>query len=177
MTYREQLYNNIYRVKVPEIALMSEAEMKIYGIPLQYDLVKERVNKRDEDLLTVEINIGRMLEIYRKGAPIYVVNSEDVYTIHNILRNYIAEALDYNHTLGSVPIPYSELREYEQFADEILNLNRPTVIKPDIITHRRGVNLLGGSYGTPTTKEEWDRVKINKPTIPDEFDIPDLGDY
>jgi len=159
--------NNVYMCKVRETSIRSSLELNTLGTPLDYNITDDRVMQYEDSNVVTYLSIPRMVELFLDGREIRVIESEDIPEIHDVCRRYIMNMIDSGKAYNGPIVDYNYLRDVESFADECLKLNRPSIIKPvlermDIRGDYRRLN----NNPIPVTEEEWGKVEVTRPDIP-----------
>jgi hypothetical protein len=81
------IWKNLYRVKVPQKDLYTDEEIKYFGVPSVRDASIDRT--MGESYTDVIISINAMVEYFRKGVIIKVVNHSDTKEIYEIIKDYL----------------------------------------------------------------------------------------
>lgn len=123
-----RLTKSLYTVRVPLAATYSEAEIELYGLPV--NIVKGEKKDSMSDLTTVMLPLESIIDIYKQGFFIRLVNREDLNKIYNQLDNYI-NGLE-NNNKRSINIQegdVDQLNEIDQFLTEMFDNNKPSLVK------------------------------------------------
>jgi hypothetical protein len=81
------LPNKVYNVRVSRLASMSESELKHQGY--SNTIINGKVQSPEMDMITTYINIDRMIDLYSKNSPIYLLNNDEVFEIYESLCLYL----------------------------------------------------------------------------------------
>lgn len=128
----EPLPKKLYDVRIPIIATYSDIELENMTIGL--DTINGKVKKDSYmELSTVMINIDRMIDVYNRGYPIYVIKQDDVDEIYRILTNYISGYHPNNqYVLNRTKVVEDRVYEIENFLEEIFGYNKHSIVKKNI---------------------------------------------
>ena len=112
------LWDNLYNVRVPQLALRSEEDLQYFGTRITGDkgIDRELANQ----LTTIMIPIVKMVEYHAEGVPVRIVREEDVKTIYDHIQKHIeywGENAQNNYNVGN--IPYDDLIKMNTFANAI----------------------------------------------------------
>lgn len=125
----EPLPNTLFLVRVPIVCTYTSAEVDMFGLPMSTDNLGNEFRDTYKDLVTVMLNVDRMIDIYIQGYPIYIVNKEDSAKIFSILEEYLAGTVN-NPTafLNQANVEEDRLNDIERFAEEMFGLNKNTIV-------------------------------------------------
>ena len=107
-----------YLCKIPLISTRSIDDIEKYGSYTTLD--KNIDNMVMSELTTTYINIDRMVELYREGVCIRLVDSNDIVKIYNAIQDHIlawSERIDRAVNIGDIPL--DDLVLMDRFASEI----------------------------------------------------------
>jgi len=152
MNGHAKLPTELFKVRIPLIATYTDAEIAMFGIPLEVRDGKVDYNRTDE-LTTVMISLDSIIDKYIAGYPIYLVDEKETAVIYKYLENYIKgkdEQEEYSINRAVTRDP--RIEEIDRFADEMFGLNRHTIVTGNISANTGydlGFNLM--SYQQPVT--------------------------
>jgi hypothetical protein len=113
-----KIWEWLFRVSIPYLQSRTMEDLKRYGVTLtgiqEYD---EAVN---EEWITTAISIVRMVELYKEGVPIRVLDVKDTKTIYEYISLHIQAwkvRLERGINLGDAPI--DDLIDMDQFASVV----------------------------------------------------------
>lgn len=135
------LPSKLFLVRVPAIATFTDFDIQERGIPISYlqndikddkygDLQHVRVNydMGFTELSTVMLPLIKIIDIYRNGYPIYVVNKQDATEMFNILDEYIMSFKQKPTSLNAVrEKPLDLLYDIDKFVTEILGFHNKAI--------------------------------------------------
>lgn len=117
-----RLFNTPFVVRVAYIDLIDIGEIQRYGMITSGDEHDDRCNAHEK--VTVALKIPKLLELFRKQIPFYLVDSSHEHLMYTIIhehliewREYVEECRGINHLLGKVP--YKDLRDLSEMATVI----------------------------------------------------------
>jgi len=112
--YREKLF----MVRAPRSLLYDPEEIKMLGIPITYG--EDGAKKKSvTDLDTVMIPAIKIVEIFKNGGTIYVVNRDDIITLGELLTE-VLELYKYSVNVNDL----EEKQIIEELLDSLTNINQ-----------------------------------------------------
>ncbi len=124
----KELDNKKYFVRVPEEALYTEEELKMFGI--RADIEKKGKMKIPKRTNVVYLSVRQILDIYKDGFPIYLTERDKIYDFAKILDETYVKL---KNSVDGVNSPYTEI--IDEFLTEVLNYNKHkinSVVNEDI---------------------------------------------
>lgn len=137
------LPKKLYDVRIPILATYTDDELENSTIGL--DTINGKV-KDDSvmELTTVMINIDRMIDIYSRGFPIYIVKKDDVTDIYKTLTEYVSSTSpDHRYVLNRPKVVEERMGEIDKFLEEMFGHNKHTIVKKTINADN-GYNIAQG---------------------------------
>ncbi len=153
MTLHNALPNKLYRVRVPEIATYTEAEMEILGVPLTVIDGSDRKHHYKETV-TVMLPLTKLVDIYTSGYSIEILNRDDITEIYNILERYLNDSLEAaNYSPNRAAVIEDRHEEIEKMLEEMFGYNRKTIVKETLKNHtsfgKLNINMFHDNYRPP----------------------------
>ena len=124
----KELDNKKYFVRVPEEALYTEEELKMFGI--RVDVERKGKVKMPSRTNVVYLSAKQILDIYKDGFPIYLVDRDKIYEFASMLDDMYVKL---KNSVDGVNSPYTEI--IDEFLTEVLHYNKHrinTVVNDDI---------------------------------------------
>ena len=119
---RRMLKGYRFFFKVPLVATMTDEEIELFGVPVDVKPGGKVEYNANKNMTTVYYDLSRILDIYKDGHTILLVNRNDITKILEILSD-VANRLE-----GSVVKANTDLVEtIDDFIHEVLQHNRITV--------------------------------------------------
>lgn len=112
------IWDELYLCRIPLITTRDIEHIDRYGCYTTLD--KNIDNMVMTELTTTYINVDRMVELYREGVTIRLVNSNDIVKIYNAIQDHIlawAERIERAVNIGDIPL--DDLILMDRFANEI----------------------------------------------------------
>ena len=118
----EKLNKKLILVRVPQVALYSEEELKLLGIPI--DVIDGKEDKKSvTQYTTVMLPLSKILDIYSNGFTIRIVNSDEIPAIAEFLTEVLS-LLEY-----SLNVSDTELKDkIKMFLDGVIELNKDYIV-------------------------------------------------
>jgi hypothetical protein len=117
---KQRFENDIFKVSVPYLATLSQAEMTLYGV------YRSNVKEIDKDIhnqmTNVCIPVKEILRYFKEGATIRLCVANDIKDIYIIMQNYLEAwkiMLEYGVNLAEAPT--SDLIELDKLATEVFS--------------------------------------------------------
>lgn len=173
------LPNKLFLIRVPAICTYDEAELDLFGRPVDIDSSGKKYKDIHNNLVTVMLPLDRIINIYASGYSIALVNKEDVTILYNMLEKYlrgIVNAERYSPNFRC--IEEDRLPDIEKFANEMFDLNKGTIVG-EVISKRNnnpfglGLNLMD----VKTPKHVIEEMKINTNTTGPVSSTGIMSDY
>lgn len=146
----DQLWDNLYPVKVRYIASIPENIMRDFGVPTCGDKALDRQGR--EEMINIIIPISDILEYYRKGERVIWRHHPDLNEVYSIITNYLtAWNQELSEGLNSADVPMQDLRDLDQMAASVFTLAQTYGTQP-----RQRLSFLDqlfGGKGRVTTRE------------------------
>ena len=112
------IWDNIYMVRMRYIDTLSTDMIKIRGVPTVQDAGLDR--QMHTQPITCAISIDAMVEHFRRGIRITLVNNEDSMSIYNIVNAYLlAWQHEFEHSLNTGGAPHGDLLLLDRFAQAL----------------------------------------------------------
>lgn len=114
----KDLWEKLFLVKVPYSATLSETDINMFGTPTVLDKDMDRNIMRS--LTTIMIPVVSIIEYYRKGVTVKIVNRDDVLTIYTAIQDHLeywAKHVKTGLNVGSAPI--ADLILMDEFAHKL----------------------------------------------------------
>lgn len=147
------LPDNLFKVRVPIIATYTEQEINAYGLPLDVDNNKNGTANKNSynNMTTVMLKLDKIIDIYIKGYPIYLVDNEQSKLMFKILEEYIyVNNNDVRTSLNQEVVKDDRLYEIDKFVGEMFGYNKETIVR-GIVTQNNGYTINMGLMSTPGT--------------------------
>lgn len=112
------LWEDLYRVRVPQLALRTEDDMRFFGTRITGDAGIDR--EMANQLIDIMIPIAKMVEHHSNGVTVRVVFESDVKKIYDAIQAHIeawGKNIQNNYNIGNVPV--QDLINMNAFADTI----------------------------------------------------------
>jgi len=122
-----RLPSTLFTVIVPMVSTYSDLEMDIMGVPLQETSSGKRT-ACDDTMTRVMLPLTRIIDIYRTGAPIKLVNVNEVPTIFKILEDYLHESNSTTMEFNIMSHEDNRDVDIDRFASEMFDLNRVDIV-------------------------------------------------
>ena len=109
------IFKQLYKVRIPSINLLSRDELEEFGRPTTGDPLYDRAVM--SELRLVMIPISKMVEYYKEGAQVRVVDHQDCERIYRAIENHLnawKDKLTKSMNVGSAPI--QDLKDLDEFA-------------------------------------------------------------
>lgn len=112
------LWDILYKVKVPMQYLISETYIREFGMPSSGD---KAIDAAQNSQYTVTfLNIDRMVELYKEGAPVYVLEPEAPKKIYEAISEHLQAWKDtVENGINVNSAPYEDLILLDNFAHAI----------------------------------------------------------
>lgn len=112
------LWDILYKVKVPMQYLISETYIREFGMPSSGN--KEIDQAQNSQYTVTYLNIDRMVELYRDGAPVYVLEADAPKKIYEAISEHLKAWRDtVENGINVNSAPYEDLILLDNFAHAI----------------------------------------------------------
>ena len=147
-----QLPDTLFKVYVPRIATYTKEELDNVGLYMNcsqvsigndsyskrfsHNIRKSKPKHGDEsyDIVMVMLDIDKIINIYRQGHPVTLVDGKEVIEVYNIINSYLYGV---NHqeefSMNSINRTENRLVELNNFANEIYNLNKAEIVVGEFV--------------------------------------------
>lgn len=124
------IFEPIFEVRVPQEALRSEEEIRLYGTPTTGN---RRIDKALRSAKTTTyMNIARMATLHSQGWEVAVVKHEDCKVIYDYVQNHLdAWVKLLSSSVNRPNAPYEDLHILDQFAQSVFAHARHLYANPD----------------------------------------------
>jgi hypothetical protein len=110
-----KVFNNVYMCRVQSIHLRSLEEIEAYGVPTTGDQGYDRGMAHEQ--VRVGLQIPKMIELYKRGVTIGVVDHEDTKRIYDLITAHLTDWANHIQTsLNNKDAPLEDLRWMDRFA-------------------------------------------------------------
>lgn len=127
------LTSKLFKVRIPVMYTYTQFELEVMGT---------RVNSRDNEhyntneqisdmsnLVTVMINLDKILDIYINGGKILICDENDVETIYQTLENYLQTVnRQVTRSLNSKIVKENRIDDIDRFLTEMFGYNRKNIL-------------------------------------------------
>lgn len=142
------LPDRLFLVKVPYLATKTYEELIEHGTLSMYDYQTGKSRPYDSTIFsTCYWNVERMIDAYINGYAIHLCNKNDVYTVYEILQNYLKD-IKYIVDNGwdeKVEID-PRYKQIDNFCNEIYEMNNVTIAIKEAENTYSPKNGIIGSY-------------------------------
>lgn len=139
------IFEKLYPAKVPIISTYNEVELDLYGIP--YGSVNGKLEDMSKDLVSVEITVNRMVEMFENGFQILLPNADDITEIYMAIQNHIHHCQNVirRSPNKNTQVPEEDLIRLDAFAKAIFDVNKQKIVRDhmDIDKNMFGNKLRG----------------------------------
>lgn len=123
------LWDYLYQVRIPQLALLTENELRIQGLPTTGDRSIDR--ELANQLIVVYIPVVTMVKYFIEGHVVRLVKSNEVKTIYDHLQRHLELWAGTMHgSLNSSNAPIDELRAMNRFASSLFEYARDHLDAP-----------------------------------------------
>ena len=122
----DAIFHEYYKVRVPSVAVCSDAELELCGMPITEGLnVEENI---EVNTTICMLPISRMAEIYNNGFNVQIMDSEDVTRIYDAVSKHL-EAWDrhLSNALNKKKAPIDDLILLDEFAQALFDRNKDKI--------------------------------------------------
>jgi hypothetical protein len=158
MELRNELPSKLYRVRVPEIATYSEAELEILGVPIS---IYDGYNRKHHytETVVVMLPISRLVDIYSSGYSIEIMSRDDVTEVYNTLERYVNNSLEIlNFSPNRAAVIEDRHEEIEKMLEEMFGYNKRTIVKETLKDQTSfgglNINLFHDNYRPPVRNNQ-----------------------
>ena len=117
-TLGRPIWDNIYVVRMRYVDTLSTNMMKIRGMPTVGDSGIDK--EMHQQPITCAITIDAMVEHFKRGVRVTLVNNEDSMNIYNIVNSYLlAWQHEFDTSLNTGGAPYEDLLALDRFAQAL----------------------------------------------------------
>jgi len=134
-----KLTRQLFTVRVPLVATYSEDEIELYGLPV--NIVKGKKQDSMDNLTTVMLPLESIIDIYKQGFFIRLVNKEDLNIIYSQLEDYI-NGIEHGgkRSINVQEGDVDKLNDVDKFLTEMFDNNKPSLVR-GMISGNSGFNL------------------------------------
>jgi len=134
-----KLPDTLFRVRVPIMCTYSDEELAVLGLPLQ-ETSSGKLEYVDEDMVAVMLPLTRIIDIYSMGAPIRLIDADEIAIIYRSLSEYISEANSITPELNAPMHNDNRDIDIDRFASEVFNLNKSDIVNT-VYNQSTGFNI------------------------------------
>jgi hypothetical protein len=112
------IFDDLYMIRVPSFATKSDLELRLFGTVYtgNPDVDKGHL----DEIVTVMWSINRMVESYKKGIPIRVINPQDTKKIFESISKHLEAWKNYKeYGININRVPYDDLVKLDEFASSV----------------------------------------------------------
>ena len=150
------IFHKLFLARVPILATFSEEEIEITGIPMHQNMEDEKKTESMLNTTTVMITINDMVEKYKNGFKISIVNYEDMSFIYDVIQDHLLawrnrRITSLNSTSTNVD---NDLIDLDSFANEIFGIHKVKIVNDNMIVKPTFTNSLADILMSPTTPKK-----------------------
>lgn len=150
------IFHKLFLARVPILATFSEEEIEITGIPMHQNMEDEKKTESMLNTTTVMITINDMVEKYKNGFKISIVNYEDMSFIYAVIQDHLLawrnrRITSLNSTSTNVD---NDLIDLDSFANEIFGIHKVKIVNDNMIVKPAFTNSLADILMSPTTPKK-----------------------
>ena len=150
------IFHKLFLARVPILSTFSEEEIELTGIPMHQDMEDEKKTESMLNTTTVMITINDMVEKYKNGFKISIVNYEDMSFIYAIIQDHLLawrnrRITSLNSTSTNVD---NDLIDLDSFANEIFGIHKVKIVNDNMIVKPAFTNSLADILLSPTTPKK-----------------------
>lgn len=150
------IFHKLFLARVPILSTFSEEEIEITGIPMHQDMEDEKKTESMLNTTTVMITINDMVEKYKNGFKISIVNYEDMSFIYDVIQDHLLawrnrRITSLNSTSTNVD---NDLIDLDSFANEIFGIHKVKIVNDNMIVKPAFTNSLADILMSPTTPKK-----------------------
>ena len=150
------IFHKLFLARVPILSTFSEEEIELTGIPMHQNMEDEKKSESMLNTTTVMITINDMLEKYKNGFKITVVNYEDMSFIYNVIQDHLLAWRNRRITsLNNVSTNIDDdLINLDSFANEIFGIHKVKIVNDNMIVKPAFTNNIADLLMSPTTRKK-----------------------
>ena len=150
------IFHKLFLARVPILSTFSEEEIEITGIPMHQNMEDEKKTESMLNTTTVMITINDMVEKYKNGFKISIVNYEDMSFIYAVIQDHLLawrnrRITSLNSTSTNVD---NDLIDLDSFANEIFGIHKVKIVNDNMIIKPASTNSLADILMSPTTPKK-----------------------
>ncbi len=150
------IFHKLFLARVPILSTFSEEEIEITGIPMHQNMEDEKKTESMLNTTTVMITINDMVEKYKNGFKISIVNYEDMSFIYAVIQDHLLawrnrRITSLNSTSTNVD---NDLIDLDSFANEIFGIHKVKIVNDNMIVKPAFTNSLADILMSPTTPKK-----------------------
>ena len=150
------IFHKLFLARVPILATFSEEEIEITGIPMHQNMEDDKKTESMLNTTTVMITINDMVEKYKNGFKISIVNYEDMSFIYDVIQDHLLawrnrRITSLNSTSTNVD---NDLIDLDSFANEIFGIHKVKIVNDNMIVKPAFTNSLANMLMSPTTPKK-----------------------
>lgn len=150
------IFHKLFLARVPILSTFSEEEIEITGIPMHQNMEDEKKTESMLNTTTVMITINDMVEKYKNGFKISIVNYEDMSFIYDVIQDHLLawrnrRITSLNSTSTNVD---NDLIDLDSFANEIFGIHKVKIVNDNMIVKPAFTNSLADILMSPTTPKK-----------------------
>ena len=150
------IFHKLFLARVPILSTFSEEEIEITGIPMHQNMEDEKKTESMLNTTTVMITINDMVEKYKNGFKISIVNYEDMSFIYAVIQDHLLawrnrRITSLNSTSTNVD---NDLIDLDSFANEIFGIHKVKIVNDNMIVKPTFTNSLADILMSPTTPKK-----------------------
>lgn len=150
------IFHKLFLARVPILFTFSEEEIEITGIPMHQNMEDEKKTESMLNTTTVMITINDMVEKYKNGFKISIVNYEDMSFIYDVIQDHLLawrnrRITSLNSTSTNVD---NDLIDLDSFANEIFGIHKVKIVNDNMIVKPAFTNSLADILMSPTTPKK-----------------------
>lgn len=150
------IFHKLFLARVPILSTFSEEEIEITGIPMHQNMEDEKKTESMLNTTTVMITINDMVEKYKNGFKISIVNYEDMSFIYDVIQDHLLawrnrRITSLNSTSTNVD---NDLIDLDSFANEIFGIHKVKIVNDNMIVKPAFTNSLADMLMSPTTPKK-----------------------
>ena len=150
------IFHKLFLARVPILSTFSEEEIEITGIPMHQNMEDDKKTESMLNTTTVMITINDMVEKYKNGFKISIVNYEDMSFIYDVIQDHLLawrnrRITSLNSTSTNVD---NDLIDLDSFANEIFGIHKVKIVNDNMIVKPAFTNSLADMLMSPTTPKK-----------------------
>ena len=112
------IFKTLYLVKIPEMYLRTEDDIRERGTFTTGDSVQDQVLQNS--MVRTYRTINDLYELWKSGVEVAIVKYEDTEKIYNAIQKHLLNWLDFiNHGIGVKSTPIDDLLGLDEFANVV----------------------------------------------------------